>query len=84
MPTQFYPFSQFRLGPGLFSDFLIISRLVDDTIQIQNRSGGAPKAATKRSRDRKEEKRHLLKEIFYNFFSEDAPSPVPLTNQVCT
>ena len=32
--------------------------------------------------NRRELKRHLLKEIGFNFFSEDAPTPIPLTNQV--
>jgi hypothetical protein len=27
-------------------------------------------------------KRHLLKDIGFHFFSEDAPTPIPLTNQV--
>ena len=65
-----------------FSDFLIISRLADDTCQIQNRSGRARRSGTKPAQDQREDLRHLLKEICFNFFSEDAPSPIPLTNQV--
>jgi hypothetical protein len=32
--------------------------------------------------NRREMKRHLLKDIGFHFFSEDAPTPIPLTNQV--
>jgi hypothetical protein len=59
------------------ADFVIVSHLMEDKVANKTQQHHRPTLSKS-----PEDRRHILKEIGLSFFSEDAPSPIPLSNQV--
>lgn len=59
-------------------EFVIISHLMENNNRVGNKPHNRRPTVPMSCEDR----RHLLKKIGINFFSEDAASPIPLSNQI--